>query len=266
MARFTLPNISFRGQPLEKGIVAGFGLSALVLLGIVVAGGQVRQFFDLPSFLIVVGGTVAATLVQVAPRDFVLGWETLCANVIEREANLMERMRYLMQLSQLVKRQGLLVLDTEAQKGRDPFLSLALQLAVDAQQPLEVKRILENELHSSHETSQRAVRLFETFGAYAPAMGLVGTLVGLIQMLTQLNNPALVGPSMALALVTTLYGAVLANLVFLPLAGKLRARQHDEDLLKAVTIEGILSITQQENPLLLEQRLQSFTPLLQQQR
>jgi chemotaxis protein MotA len=138
---------------------------------------------------------------------------------------------------------------------------MGLEISADGQPAEDIKRILETELITSNERAGRVVQVFQTLGQFAPAMGLIGTLVGLIQMLAVLDKPGSIGPAMSIALLTTLYGAVLANLVFIPIAGKLRNRCAEEALVKALTIEGVLSLGRQESAIVVEQRLRSYLPL-----
>jgi chemotaxis protein MotA len=167
----------------------------------------------------------------------------------------------LTEYAQSLKRNGPLVLEREARSVSDPFLRKALELTVDGQAEEDIRRILETEIQSANEQSYRAVQVFQTMGNYAPAMGLIGTLIGLIQMLGSLENPAAVGPAMSVALLTTFYGAILANLFFLPVAGKIRNRSEEEAVVKAITVEGAVSLRREENTIVLEQRLRSFIPL-----
>jgi chemotaxis protein MotA len=153
------------------------------------------------------------------------------------------------------------MLESEAAATPDSFLRLGLEVTVDGQKPEDVKRILQNEMRVANERSWRSVQVWETMGNFAPAMGLIGTLIGLIQMLGALQDAATVGPAMSLALVATLYGAVSANLLFFPIAGKLRHAAHEKSQIKEVTLEALISIASSESPVMLEQRLQSFTSL-----
>ena len=250
------------GRELDRGILLGLGLSfSLMAIGIMLGGGAILSFFDPSSIAIVVGGTLGATLVSFSPDDLRNALESFKNSLFIRQNSPIERIRYLVGLAHAVRTQGRLrVLEHEGSSQSDPFLKFALEMTVDGQTPGEVKRILETEMRISNDRSFRSVHVFETMGNYAPALGLIGTVIGLIQMLKVLDNPAAIGPSMATALVTTFYGAVLANLVFLPIAGKLRNRSEEEAMVKAITVEGILSVGNEENPMLLEQRLQSFLP------
>jgi chemotaxis protein MotA len=249
-----------RAGELDRGVVGGIGLALVFIVGGLAIGGGASTFFNVASLLIVLGGTCGATMANFSRLDLERTWVTLQQTLLERESEPHERIGYLVALSQEVRQDGVLVLEQAEHSASDTFLRKGLELAADGSAPADLRRILEIESRIYAEKAGRAVQVFETMGAYAPAMGLIGTLIGLIQMLGALQNPATVGSSMAEALVTTLYGAVLANLFFLPIAGKLRNRTEEDFLVKSLTIEGLVSILNRENPLVVEQRLQSFLP------
>jgi len=251
---------SLQSRELDWSIVGGLAVSlALVTLG-VLSSGKVAQFFDLSSILIVVGGTFGATLAHCSWGDICQAWSSLLGVIRASPDRSSARTRDLVKLSRAVRRDGTLVLEQASQRTWDPFFRLGLELAVDGQPSEEIRHILHTEMLTAQERAERSVRVFETMGTYAPALGLIGTLIGLIQMLGALNDPSTVGPAMAVALITTFYGAILANMVFLPIAGKLRQRHKEESALKSVTIEGTVSLARQESVVMLEQRLQSFQP------
>lgn len=156
------------------------------------------------------------------------------------------------------RREGLLALEQDVMEINDPFLQKGIQLVVDGTDPELVRNILETKLTFLEERHQKGRGLFSTMGQLAPSFGLIGTLIGLIQMLSQLDDPTNLGSGMAVALITTLYGALLANLLFNPLAGKLRIRSLEEVLLKEVMIEGVLSIQAGENPRIVREKLNAF--------
>jgi len=137
----------------------------------------------------------------------------------------------------------------------------AMEITSDGQDASTIKRILETEMRASHQRATRAVQVFQTMGTFAPALGLIGTLIGLIQMLGALGDPSSVGPAMAVALTGTFYGAVLANLLFLPIAGKIKMQEEEDLLVKAITVEAMVSLSRQEGSIVMEQRLQSFLPI-----
>ncbi len=247
-------------RQLDRGILTGLGLSFALLFIAIAASGKVLNFLDIPSIIVVFGGTLGATLVNYSVHELSLAWHAFLNTVSTTPTSAIERIRYLVGLSQATRQEGLLLLEKESHLTEDGFLKKALEITADGQPCDDIRRMLETEMITANDRAQRVVQVFQSMGQVAPAMGLIGTLVGLIQMLGSLNQPSSIGPAMAVALVTTLYGAVLANLVFLPVAGKLRNYAAEDNLVKALTIEGILSLGKQENPIVLEQRLQSFLP------
>ncbi|MBN8548947.1 MAG: MotA/TolQ/ExbB proton channel family protein [Deltaproteobacteria bacterium] len=248
-------------REIDRGIITGLVISTLLIGVGVVASGRGLTFLDPGSIMIVFGGTIGATLVHFSPADLRYALVELKSALFTKNSHPNERITALVDFAQALKRNGPLVLEREARSATDPFLRKALELTVDGQSEDDIRRILETEIRSFNERSWRAVQVFQTMGNYAPAMGLIGTLIGLIQMLGALDNPSTVGPAMAVALVTTFYGAFLANLFFLPIAGKIKNRSEEEAVVKAITVEGAVSLRKEENSIVLEQRLRSFIPL-----
>lgn len=248
----------FEAPRLDKTIVYGISISLLLIVAGVVFSGRIGAFFDPISFLLVFGGTIGATLVQHSFADMERAVQMLRQTLFLEGRAPIERMEQLLHISQQVKQRGLLVLEDEAQAVSDTFLRAGLELAVDNRNERDIRRILETEMITTQDQRVRAVQVFQIMGTYAPSMGLIGTLIGLIQLLGSLNDPSTVGPAMSLALITTLYGAVLANVFFLPIAGKMRARCESESVMQSMTLEAVLSIARQESPIILEQRLQRF--------
>lgn len=248
-------------REIDRGIIAGLLISC-VLIGVgILASGRGLMFLDPGSIMIVFGGTIGATLVNFSPADLRYAFVELQSALFTKNSHPSERIKVLVEYAQALKRSGPLALEREARSATDRFLRKALELTVDGQSEADIRRMLETEIRTVNERSWRAVQVFQTMGNYAPAMGLIGTLIGLIQMLGALDNPTTVGPAMAVALVTTFYGAILANLFFLPIAGKIKNRSEEEAVVKAITVEGAVSLRKEENSIVLEQRLQSFIPL-----
>jgi chemotaxis protein MotA len=239
-------------------LVSLFVAAALIVAGIV-SSSTPLTFINLEGLLIVIGGTLVSTFIQFSVLDV----RNALAALRQASSSVgidtpRERVEYLLSLSRRVKEQGILTLEDETIEQDDEFLKLGMGLVVDGHSVDDIKRILQTEMAFSHDLASRSVQVWETMGNFAPAMGLIGTLMGLIQMLGALGDSATVGPAMAMALVATLYGAVSANVFFFPIAGKLRAMAHERQQCKRITLEGLLSISRLENPLMLEQRLQSF--------
>ena len=242
----------------NRSLILGLcGSVCLVVLGALL-GGRPLTFLSLEGLLLVLGGTVCSTLVQFSLADLREAFRAARRALFQHQEPPSRRMKRLVQLSRRVKDEGVLVLEDEATQTTDSFFRLGLQLTVDGQNPDDIARILQTEMRTSNEQAWRSVQVFETMGNFAPAMGLIGTLIGLIQMLGSLQDASTIGPAMSLALVATLYGSVSANLFFFPIAGKLRGIAQDREHAKEITIEGLLSVARAESPIMLEQRLQSF--------
>jgi chemotaxis protein MotA len=236
------------------GILGGFGL----VITAVVSGGGLTWFIDGPSAMIVLGGTLGAVLINY-PLSDVLGVIKVAKNAfLGKRGQADTVINQLVEMSRICRREGLIALQKMIEQTKDPFLIKAINLVVDGVTPAHVSEILETELDFIGERHRLGAEIFTTMGNFAPAMGLVGTLIGLVQMLKQMNNPGMIGPAMAVALITTFYGVILANLVFLPIAGKLKNRSSQELLFKQLIINGILSIQSGDNPRVLEQKLHSF--------
>ena len=251
----------YEEKEIDKGAVWGIVLSiALILCGIMLSG-RLGNFFSPAGIMIVIGGTFSASLLHFSHKDLLSAFQIGSKIVFQRDYDPLDRIRYLVDLAKATKREGELFLDREARKATDPFLKKALEITADGQDSSVIKRILETEMRTSHHHSTRSVQVFQTMGTYAPALGLIGTLIGLIQMLGSLGDASTVGPAMAVALTGTFYGAVMANLIFLPIAGKIKSQEEEGLLIKAMTLEGMLSISRKESPIVIEQRLESFLPV-----
>ncbi len=236
------------------GIVSGFGL-VIVAMSL---GGGLMWFINVPSALIVGGGTLGAILINY-PLSALLGVVSVARNVFfQKEQKVDEIVERLVEMSKVSRREGLLALQKMTDDINDPFLVKGMELMIDGIEPNALVNILETELDFIAERHSLGAEIFTTAGNFAPAMGMVGTLIGLVKMLMQMDDPSSIGPAMAVALITTFYGVILANLIFLPMAGKLKKRSADELLAKQLIIGGILSIQSGDNPRIMEQKLHSF--------
>ena len=238
------------------GVLLSFGL----VLGAITMGSSLLVYLDLPSLLIVLGGTVGATLVNYPLRHVleVLSISRKALTQARREPyELIDRF---IDYSVAARREGLLALEPNLPLIDDLFLRKGLQLAVDGLEPETINDILEADIGALERRHEAGAEIFTAMGTYSPAMGLIGTVIGLVSMLKSMNDPTTIGPSMAVALLTTFYGATLANLVFLPLAGKLRARSRQEVQRREMIVEGVLSLAKGDNPRILEEKLNSHLP------
>jgi len=236
------------------GLIAGI----LLLLGAVFVEGNVILFINLPSVLIVMGGTLAATMISYPLNQFFSILKTVQNAFKVKTMDPGQTISLLVSLAEKARREGLLSLEDDVQEMDDNFLQKGVQLVVDGTDPELVRSILETELSFQEERHRVGQNLFKTMGTYSPAFGMTGTLIGLVSMLDELDDPDTIGPGLALALLTTLYGVIAANLVFLPIANKLEVKSNDEILLKEVMLEGLLSIQAGENPRIVEEKLKAF--------
>lgn len=235
----------------------GGGL-VVVFIGIFLGGGNIGAFINLPSVFITFGGAIGATIVSFPMETLSKVPKILRVAFFPQKMSPTDVITLMVQYAQKARREGLLALEEEAQQAGDDFLQKGIQLVVDGTDPELVRNILEVELIFLEERHKTGRSVFEMMASVCPAFGMIGTLIGLIQMLGRLNDPSTVGPGMAVALLTTFYGALGAYLVFTPLANKLKLRSSEEVLLKQVMIEGILSIQAGENPRIVEEKLKAF--------
>ncbi|MDI7248272.1 MAG: motility protein A [Bacillota bacterium] len=238
------------------GIVAG-----MTLVGTAIQmGGSLRSFIDIPSMMITIGGTIASTFINFRMDDIKNVLRVTKVAFTRRPPQLTSVITQIISLAELARREGLLALDNSLDKVKDDFLRHGLQLVVDGVDAAVIREILETDLDAVGERHKMGRKLFDQMALFAPAFGMIGTLIGLIQMLRNINNPSAIGPGMAVALVTTFYGALLAYLVFIPISGKLAVRASEEALEKEILIEGILAIQSGDNPRIVEEKLRAFLP------
>ncbi|MEJ5347472.1 MAG: MotA/TolQ/ExbB proton channel family protein [Desulfosoma sp.] len=236
------------------GIVSAF---ALVVVSIMM-GGSLGLFINIPSIMIVFGGTLGATMINYPLAD-VLSVVKVVKNVFFTKVwSTQEVVDRFVEFANKSRREGILALESEVPNLNDPFLVKGLQLTIDGMEPDAIRDILETEISYLEERHKSGAEILTTMATFFPAMGMIGTLIGLVQMLATMDDPSTIGPAMAVALLTTFYGAVAANLVCLPMAGKLKKRSQEETLVKEMIISGIVSVANGENPRVIEQKLHSF--------
>ncbi|HYN38266.1 MAG TPA: MotA/TolQ/ExbB proton channel family protein [Rhodospirillales bacterium] len=239
------------------GLVAGIA----VLLGGIGFGGTVGSFFDVPSLLIVVGGTLAMVSICFPMREVRTMLGCVIATITEAAPDPRAAALRALRLAEDARRHGLLHLEERAAgEVHSAFLRKALAMVADGTGEAELEAVLRHDVLATPERLRRSAAVLRRAADYAPAMGLIGTLIGLVQMLGQLSDPHRIGPSMAVALLTTFYGAVLANMVCSPLAVKLERWADDEEMICLMFLMGVVSISRQENPRRLELLLNSVLP------
>jgi chemotaxis protein MotA len=236
------------------GLVLG---TVAMMLGI---GSHIGAFIDGPSMFIVIGGTIA-TIFNNFPMSKVKEFVNVTKKVFsEGNDNPLDIISSLVSFAEKARREGLLALEDDVEKLEDEFLKKGIQLVVDGTDPELVKKILETEMEYLEDRHMDGMELFISAGTYAPAFGMVGTLIGLILMLGNMSDPSSIGPNMAVALITTMYGAVIANFIFLPLSGKLNQKNKQELQVRQIMVEGLLSIQAGDNPRIVEEKLKAFLP------
>ncbi|MDK2954564.1 MAG: chemotaxis protein MotA [Desulfovibrionales bacterium] len=234
------------------GLLGGLGLIAAT----VVLGGNVGGFIDIPSMLVVIGGSVASVFIMfpmnVAIGSFKVGMKTF----FSKGYNAQEMINQVIRLAETARKESLVAL--EKVQVDDPFLKKGITMVADGSEEKLVRQVLEIEINFMKERHRQGQGVFKGMGTMAPAFGMIGTLIGLVQMLQNLDDPSSIGPAMAVALLTTFYGAVLANVIFLPLARKLEVRSDEDALFMEIMTEGVISIQRGEHPSIVKEKLQAF--------
>ena len=239
------------------GITLGF---IMIMLAILSNGGTegVRSFVDVASIFIVLGGLIGSLLINFKFEQIKL-FTTVFREAFRKNDNkIPELISLFIHLSDRARKEGLLALENEMEDVDDDFVKKGIMLAVDGIEPEVINEILNAEITAMEDRHYKGRVIIEKAGEYAPAWGMIGTLIGLVLMLSSLDDPSSLGPNMAVALLTTLYGTVLANLVFLPMASKLENKTEEEIFIKQIIIEGIIGVQSGQNPRILEEKLSAF--------
>ena len=234
-------------------------LGALGIVGAaIVLGGDPIMFVNVPSILLVVGGTICVVMMKFGLAQF-LGALKVAAKAfifkLDQPANLIEK---IVELADLARKGGLLSL--EDQKVENQFLQGGIQLLIDGHEPGVVKTMLNKDMNLALDRHEWGAKIFAAMADVAPAMGMIGTLVGLVQMLANMDDPKSIGPAMAVALLTTLYGAMIATMVCAPLSDKLTLRRNEESMVKSLVIDALLAIQGGQNPRVIESMLRTYLP------
>ncbi len=234
------------------GLVIGFGL----IIGAMMLGGGVMPFVDAQSAMIVIGGTFAATLINQRIPYVISGLKAAVQAFLDKSSPKAEMVPLIIDLAGKARKEGLVAL--EGEQIDDPFMARGVRLGVDGLSPELIAETLKGELAAMKERHERAQKVFKFMSATAPSMGLIGTIIGLVQMLQSLDDPDSIGPAMAVALLTTLYGAILAFVVYGPIGEKLANRTAEEVAIKKLAIAGVESILKGDNSMVIQSKLESF--------
>ena len=236
------------------GMLAAFGL----MISAIMQGGSLLIFVNIPSVIIVIGGTIGSALVNYPFSEIFGAFSVARKAFFHKDLVPSDTITKLINYAGKARKEGILSLQAVMNEIDDEFFLKGLQMAVDGQEPEALKEMLEREIEYVMERHETGAEIFVALAAYAPAMGMIGTLIGLVQMLQTMDDPSSIGPAMAVALLTTFYGAVIANVICTPMSGKLKLRSASEVLNKTLVAEGMKSILEGENPRLMEQRLHAF--------
>ena len=233
------------------------GLMA-VLGGNLVEGGQLGALVNLPAALIVLGGTFGAILLQTPLSTFLRAWRNFIWVFVPPYVSLADGIEKIVNWSQIARKEGLLGLEAIADNELDPFAQKGLYLLIDGAESEVIRSILELDVQSREQRDLAACKVFEGMGGYAPTMGILGAVLGLITVMRHLEDPAMLGPGIATAFVATVYGVGFANLFLFPVANKIKAQVHAMAQYREMLIEGIIGISEGENPKAIELKLKSF--------
>ncbi len=238
------------------GILSATGL----VLGAIFMGSGLNVFINIPSLCIVVGGTIGVTLIAYPLKDFLSVIKVVQKALFTKNISATELISKFTSFANKTRKEGILALESEIKEVKDEFLKKGVQLSIDGLEPQQIQNILDTEIDFVRDRHKLGADIFTSMGTFAPAMGMIGTLIGLVQMLQSMNDPSTIGPAMAVALLTTFYGSLMANICCMPIAGKLKTRSKEEMLIKEMAIQGIISLSNGDNPRILEQKLLAFLP------
>jgi chemotaxis protein MotA len=245
---------------MDIATVVGIVVSFALVLSAIVMGGSITLFINIPSMMIVIGGTLGATMINYPLPDILKVIKVVRNAFFHKQHTVKDTINQFVSLAGTARREGILALEASINEMNDEFMQKGLQLSVDGLEPTSIREILDTEIVAIQDRHKLGADIFTTLGTFAPALGMIGTLIGLVQMLQTMEDPSTIGPAMAVALLTTFYGALMANVLCLPIAGKLKNRSKAEVMMKDLMAEGIMSIAKGDNPRLLEQKLNAFLP------
>ncbi len=235
--------------------------ASLLLTAIAIApGSSFAAFVDLPSAMVVLGGSICAVLICFPLKSFLSLFGVVKNIFFNKQESFTELIELIVSLAETARRDGLLALENRIEEVTDPFVILGIQMAVDGTRPEVIEDIMRTDMDAVSGRHRNGKEVVAQMGRFAPAFGMVGTLMGLIIMLGNMDDPAAIGPGMAVALITTLYGAIVSNLVFLPFAEKLMFINKHEMMVREIVVRGIMGIQSGDNPRVIEQKLNTFVP------
>ncbi len=239
------------------GLIIAIGL---IVSSILLAGGSFAAFVDGPSFMVVIGGAIAAAMISFPLKSFLNVFKVGMQVFFNKVENVPALIEQVVSLAETARRDGLLALETRIDEIENEFVVLGIQMAVDGTRPEVIEDIMRTEIDAVATRHRDGKAVFDQMGRFAPAFGMIGTLMGLILMLGDMSDPSGIGAGMAVALITTLYGAIVSNVIFLPFAEKLGFINKQELLTMEIAVRGVMAIQSGDNPRVIEQKLNTFVP------
>jgi chemotaxis protein MotA len=246
-------------RKVDKASVGGIALAAVgILVAFFMEGGNLGQILQPTAAMIVLGGTIGATMLQFPLSAVLAALASFVRVFLEPKRDGQAIVRELVGFAQKARKEGIVSLDKDLEKVEDPFLKKSLMLAIDGTEPQELRKMMEMELQNREEREEKIPQVFESAGGFAPTIGIIGAVLGLIQVMQHLDKMDEVGRGIAVAFVATIYGVGVANIFFLPAAGKLKIRMREEQLAREMMLEGVVSILEGLNPRMVEIKLNSY--------
>jgi chemotaxis protein MotA len=242
---------------MDLGTLVGLILAIVLVFGSIVLGGG-AGFFNVPAMMITIGGSFAAVLINYPLPKVVSTLRVVRKAFAHKGDDHLQLFQKMSEFATRARRDGILALEDEIESLDEEFIKKGFQLAVDGNSAEIIRQVLTQDIDSMLERHAVGQGMFKALGNYAPAFGMIGTLIGLVQMLRTLDDPSTIGAGMAVALLTTLYGALVANLIALPIAGKLEQRSEEEVSMKQMSLEGILAIQEGNSPRVVQEKLRSY--------
>jgi chemotaxis protein MotA len=243
---------------MDIGTIIGVLFGLVVIIGAIVVGGGAMAFVHIPSLSITMGGMLCATMIHFSLPQFLGIFSIIKKTIVVQIPTSSDLIQQMVNFAAINRRDGALALEQEVSNVNDLFFVKGLQMLIDGQKPEDIRDLMSLEIQYLQERHSTGKKILEFMGAAAPAFGMIGTLIGLVQMLRNLSSPESIGAGMAVALLTTFYGAFVANLIFIPLAGKLGIYSKAEVLSMEMITEGVCAIAQGENPTAIREKMQAF--------
>lgn len=237
------------------GLVAGI---ACIVISIFIGDGELMSYWDPPSVFITIGGGICSTLISFRLKEVISVFKVSMHVFTDKKSSAADTIAEMVKLSEKTRREGLLSIEPELEEMENPFIKQSLQLVVDGIESETIQDFMDTEIENMQARHGKGIAIFNMMGAIFPAWGMIGTLLGLINLLLKLDDPAQIGPSMSVALVTTFYGSIIANFICIPMAGKLKMKSDEEVHQMEMIAEAVISIQAGENPKMLEQKLRIY--------